>query len=86
MRCSVPRVTGILVGWFVLKLLFRVLDDLALGRIPNVPAEIGIRAERQHNKAGLLRKDAIAATASMVAVALLRGRAARRKRRARGIP
>ena len=49
-----------------------ILRDFARGRIPNIPAEMGVRAEWEHNRAGLLRKAAIAATLSVAAVALLR--------------
>ena len=39
-----------------------VVDDLAQGRAPNVPAEMGARAEWQHNRVGFLLK-AVAAVA-----------------------
>jgi hypothetical protein len=34
-------------------------EDLARGHVPNVLAEMGIKAEWQHNKAGLVKKAAI---------------------------
>lgn len=37
-----------------------VAEDLGKGRVPNVLAEMGIKAEWQHNKAGLVKKVAIA--------------------------
>lgn len=33
-----------------------VVDDFGRGRIPNIPGEMGIRSELQHNRAGLMRK------------------------------
>lgn len=60
-----------------------VADDLSRGRIPNLPAEMGIRAEWRHNRAGFLRKAAVAAALSALAVALLRNRNSR-GRAARG--
>ncbi|TQK10846.1 hypothetical protein [Herbaspirillum sp. SJZ107] len=37
-----------------------VADDLAHGKVPNVLAEMGIKSEWQYNKAGLVKKVAIA--------------------------
>lgn len=37
-----------------------VVQDLGRGRIPNVPAEMGVRAEWAHNRTGLVVKAAIA--------------------------
>ncbi|WP_274425187.1 hypothetical protein [Chelativorans sp. YIM 93263] len=53
-----------------------VLGDLLQGRIPNLPAEMGLRAEWKHNKTGLVRKAAVLAAASALALMLL----SRRKR------
>ena len=49
-----------------------IVEDLAGGRVPNIPAEMGIRAEWQHNKTGLAKKIAVAAALSGVAYVLLR--------------
>ncbi|MEG3085669.1 hypothetical protein U1707_18675 [Sphingomonas sp. PB2P12] len=43
-----------------------VVEDLAVGHVPNIPAEMGIRAEWQHNKKGLAKKVAVAAAVSYV--------------------
>ena len=43
-----------------------IVEDLAGGRVPNIPAEMGIRAEWQHNKKGLAKKVAITAAVSYV--------------------
>jgi len=37
-----------------------VVEDLAKGKVPNVLAEMGIKSEWQYNKAGLVKKVAIA--------------------------
>ena len=38
-----------------------IFDDLMKGRIPNIPAEMGIKAELKHNPKGFARKIAIGA-------------------------
>ena len=48
-----------------------VLDDLAHGKVPNVPVEMGIKSEWQHNKTGLATKVAVIAAVSGVAWFLL---------------
>lgn len=51
-----------------------ILDDLVHGKVPNIPAEMGLRAEWQHNKGGLLMKLAATAAVTAAVVALARGR------------
>ena len=51
-----------------------VVEDLAHGKIPNIPAEMGVRAEWRHNKKGLATKVGVAASLSMLIVVALRGR------------
>lgn len=69
--------------WLMLLLADRVNmvegigADLMQGRLPNVLAEMGIRAEWQHNKAGLARKVAVASVVAGAAYLLLRRRSAR---------
>lgn len=48
-----------------------LVEDLAHGRVPNLPAELGAGAEWRHNRDGLVRKLAIGAGVAVVAVALL---------------
>jgi hypothetical protein len=60
----------ILLGADRVNVVEGVLEDFARGKVPNVLAEMGIRAELQHNKAGLLKKVAIGA-AVVGAVSLL---------------
>src|SRR4051812_32939050 len=43
-----------------------VVDDLAHARVPNIPGEMGIRAELQHNKAGFAKKAAVVGVVSAV--------------------
>jgi len=49
-------------------------EDLAKGKVPNVLAEMGIKSEWEHNKAGLAKKVAIGAAVVGTAVYLMRRR------------
>ena len=49
-----------------------VAEDLARGKVPNIPAEMGIRSEWKHNKKGLATKVAIGAAASAMLYVFLR--------------
>jgi len=49
-------------------------EDLAQGKVPNVFAEMGIKSEWEHNKAGLVKKAAIATAVVGTAVYLMRRR------------
>lgn len=51
-----------------------VVEDLARAKIPNIPAEMGIRSEWKHNKRGLATKVAVTVAVSALAVALLKRR------------
>jgi hypothetical protein len=53
-------------------------DDLIHGRIPNIPAEMGIRSELQHNMPGLIRKVAVTGAVLAVITALVRAAPSRR--------
>jgi hypothetical protein len=52
--------------WLMLMAADRVnvieglVEDLGRGRIPNIPGEMGIRSELEHNRTGLVRKALIA--------------------------
>jgi hypothetical protein len=48
-----------------------VVQDLARAKIPNIPAEMGVRAEWKHNKKGLVIKIAVMAAIGVAAAALL---------------
>ena len=47
-----------------------LVEDLARARIPNIPAEMGIRSEWKHNRKGLAKKVAVTAVVTAVALAL----------------
>lgn len=51
-----------------------VLQDLGRGKIPNIPAEMGIRSELKYNKRGFAKKVAVAAALSAVLIVLSRRR------------
>ena len=55
-------------------------DDLARGHLPNIPGEMGLRAEWRHNKDGLVRKAAVVVAVASVAALLWQ----RRERTGRG--
>lgn len=55
-----------------------VVDDLARGRVPNVPAEMGARAELAHNRSGLAAK--LALTGAAIGLGILVSRLARAER------
>ncbi len=69
--------------WMLLLLADRVNAvegigaDLMQGRLPNILAEMGIKSEWQHNKAGLARKVAIASLVAGTAYLMLRRKDAR---------
>ena len=48
-----------------------VVQDLGRGKVPNIPAEMGVRAEWRHNKKGLATKIAVTAAVGAVAWALI---------------
>jgi hypothetical protein len=54
-----------------------VAQDLSHGKLPNVLAEMGIKSEWQHNRAGLVRKAAIVTAVAGVAWYLLARRSER---------
>jgi hypothetical protein len=45
-----------LMGADRLNVVEGVVQDFSRGKVPNIPAEMGIRAEWQHNRAGLAKK------------------------------
>jgi hypothetical protein len=79
----------LLLGADRINVIEGVADDLAHARLPNIPAEMGIRAQLQFNKAGLARKAAVTAGIATAALALLawrRGSNAKRQRHVAGEP
>ncbi len=69
---------GRIAHWLTLMLADRVnvvedvLLDLAQGRVPNIPKEMGLASELKYNRAGLARKAAIALVAIAAVTACLR--------------
>ncbi len=51
----------LLIGADRVNMFEGLVEDLARAKIPNIPKEMGIRAEWQHNKTGLAKKIGIAA-------------------------
>jgi hypothetical protein len=66
--------------WLLLLLADRVnvveglIQDLSRGRVPNIFAEMGIKAEFRHNRAGLVRKAVVASAVVGIGYYLLRRR------------
>jgi hypothetical protein len=68
--------------WLMLMLADRVDmvegigEDLARGKVPNILAEMGIKAEWEHNRAGLLKTAAVGAAVVGIGYYLLKRRRA----------
>jgi hypothetical protein len=60
----------LLMGADRIDMVEGVVEDLAHAKIPNIPAEMGARAEWKHNKKGLAKKTAVVAVLSIGLVAL----------------
>lgn len=69
----------ILMGADRVNVMEGIAADLAGGRVPNIPAEMGIRAELAHNKRGFAKK--VAVIGGVVAAAALLARRRGEKRR-----
>jgi hypothetical protein len=64
----------ILMGADRVNVVEGIVGDLARAKIPNIPAEMGIRSEWRHNKTGLAKKVAVAAAITGGAVLLAKRR------------
>ncbi|HEV2569655.1 hypothetical protein [Sphingomonas sp.] len=64
----------LLMGADRINVVEGVVEDLGRGKIPNVPAEMGARAEWRHNKRGFFIKSAVVIGAAVGAAALIRSR------------
>jgi hypothetical protein len=79
-RAAFKETENDLRHWWLLMLADRIdvveglVEDLARGHVPNVLGEMGIKAEWQHNKRGLVQKAAIGAAAAGIAWYLLKRR------------
>ena len=73
---------GRLARWMTLMLADRVnvveglAEDLSRGHVPNIPREMGIRAEWHYNRAGFMRKVFITAVCVGAVTMLIRNRKA----------
>ena len=63
-----------LLGADRINMVEGVAQDLGRGKVPNIPAEMGAKAEWQHNKKGFAIKTAVTAGVLVGAYLLLRGR------------
>ncbi|TFI59277.1 hypothetical protein E2493_05400 [Sphingomonas parva] len=63
----------LLMGADRINVVEGVAQDLSRGKVPNIPAEMGVRAEWQHNKKGLATKVAVLTAVSAGLFLLLRG-------------
>lgn len=86
-RHAFKRSEGKWGHWLMLLMADRVdmvegiVDDLGKGRIPNVPAEMGIRSEIRHNLPGLTRKVVFTGAVLGLTMAALRTFSESRERR-----
>ena len=64
----------LLMGADRINVVEGVVQDLGRGKIPNIPAEMGARAEWKHNKKGFVTKAAITVALTAGIVALIRSR------------
>jgi hypothetical protein len=61
----------LLLGADRINVVEGVVEDLANARVPNIPAEMGIRSEIQFNKSGLAKKAAVTAGIAAVTIGLI---------------
>ena len=79
-RLAYTRSESNLLHWMLLlgadriNMVEGVVQDLARGKVPNIPAEMGMRAELQHNRTGFVLKTAGTLAAVAIGTALLRSR------------
>jgi len=69
----------ILMGADRINVVEGVVQDLGRAKVPNVPAEMGARAEWQHNRTGFFIKGAVVLGLTVGAIALLRSRSSARR-------
>jgi len=68
----------LLMGADRINVVEGVVEDLAGGKVPNIPAEMGAAAEWRHNKKGLATKVGVGLGLSAILLFALRGRRDRR--------
>lgn len=64
----------LLLGADRINVVEGVVQDLGRFKVPNIPGEMGIRAELRHNKVGFAKKAAVAAAAGGILYGLFRWR------------
>lgn len=64
----------LLMGADRVNMVEGLVEDLAHGKVPNIPKEMGVPAEWRHNKTGLVKKLAIAGLIGGALYALARSR------------
>jgi hypothetical protein len=64
----------LLMGADRINVVEGVVEDLGRGKVPNIPAEMGVRAEWQHNKKGLATKVAVMSGLGLGLYLLFRGK------------
>jgi len=64
----------LLMGADRLNVVEGVIEDLGKGKVPNIPAEMGARAEWQHTKKGAVVKVAAVSALALAITMLVRGR------------
>ena len=64
----------LLMGADRINVVEGIVQDLARARIPNIPAEMGIRSELRHNKVGFAKKVGVTLALSAALYAVLRAR------------
>jgi hypothetical protein len=69
----------LLMGADRLQVAEGVVSDLARGKVPNIPAEMGARSEWQYNKRGLASKTLVSAVLAIGLLGMVRFRKGRRK-------
>jgi hypothetical protein len=62
----------ILMGADRVNMVEGLVEDLARGKFPNIPKEMGVPAEWKHNKTGLMKKIGVAAAIGGTIYALTR--------------
>jgi hypothetical protein len=63
-----------------------LVDDFARGKMPNVPKEMGIRSEIQHNPSGLAQKVIVAGSVATLAVLFARSMQHSSRRHGKHLP
>jgi hypothetical protein len=74
----------LLMGADRINVVEGIVEDLGKGIVPNIPAEMGARAEWRHNKAGFVLKAGATLAIGAALVAVLRGRGGGNGETARG--